>query len=297
MLICYPSEFERPDRDHFIHFDCTALIGYDKAVLMAKDEKHDWEHEPKLQQRLDRVCSDYKLAAKYFPEACPFLKHLDRTDHELYANLQVHDPTYFDYGSIMNYDSSYGQKDSTHFPMSKKFPAGYKPVLRYTRKDGSQYWADGEMITGGVYLSEAKRVSIMDIKRIAQLYPGTEEQKKAAAALRPSDSLAALPAKDMFESIAWPGQQIRQNIGKNFMVTSNFPDVVDRDLKPTVNPKLRWIRNFDDYCIQQERALGCNNKKYNLLDRATVEADRKTGEWTDEHQYQELSYPEVHGFI
>ncbi|KAK4553920.1 hypothetical protein LTR86_009095 [Recurvomyces mirabilis] len=269
-------EFQRPDRDKFIHFDCTALKGYDKALSMASDEQHasDWEHEPEVQQRMERICTEYDLAEKYFPEACPFFKDNDPTGHEHNPELPVHDPNYFDYGSIMNYDSSHGTKDNTRLAMSRKFPAGYHPVLEFGRTDGSVFLADEQFLMGGAARSVERRISTMDVKRIAQMYPGTEEQRKAAEALKPSERLDFFPVKKMFESTAWPGQQIRRLVGEQTVIGSVWPDVVDQELKPTVNPKLRWIRLWDQYCVQQEKLFGCERQE---LDEAIRKADQTSG--------------------
>ena len=114
----------------------------------------------------------------YFPNLIAFL----RADLFQDGGAQVEyapegDP--FDYASIMIYSSDAGARIYTDTAERSLYPLMRKTV------DGSRPTAPGSLIWNGGSGGDLSkiRISAYDVKRVAEIYPGTPEQQAAAARL------------------------------------------------------------------------------------------------------------------
>ena len=216
-----------------------------EEFVMQPKYARDFENEPELHQRMARVCSEPALARKFLLTAALLIKSRPDADEEF-------DPDFFDYGSIMMYSSTdLGQGDITRIPLARKFSPGYVPQLRNKRADGSEIVWDAYHFMGGAMKAADARPSTMDLKRLAALYPGGQAQKEAAAALKPTHMWKPMHTSEMIDSPAW-GHQILETIG-SLWIGPTIPDVVNKELVPTVPPSNRWPHLFPGlYCGLQK---------------------------------------------
>ncbi|KAK3679986.1 hypothetical protein LTR78_000363 [Recurvomyces mirabilis] len=252
-------EHERPDRDHFLDLDCTALLGYGEAEKLALDLANagDWKNEPTMKQRMERICFDPEMWEKYLPSAELFNKFDSAAWHD--PNGFVYDRNYFDYGSIMIYDSVIECVTLYQLPISRRFPPGYVPGLGTEAGNNGKVYLDGAYYTGGAYSSPAQRISTMDAKRVAMLYPGTKAQQIEASALSPSDQWEAINTREMVYNSAWRHQILAVLKDRDFR--PSVPDVVDQRLQPTVNPKRRWASVYEWYEPPSYKQIVINKTK------------------------------------
>ncbi|KAK4565638.1 hypothetical protein LTR86_003486 [Recurvomyces mirabilis] len=261
-------EHQRPDRDHFLRFDCAAVKGYDKAVAMADDARNaqDWKNEPTSKSRMARICSEKELAKKYFPAVESLLVYEQPTLQEFHGYIL--DKAFFDYGSIMTYDSQTLLVDPTRPALTKRLPHGYKPVIPAYRADNTRYSLDSKFFSGGAVHVEDRQISTMDVKRIAALYPGTEDQRRKADGLKVTDSWEPVETGEMVDSHIW-GRQIREVVG-DWTLRRNLPDVVDKGLRPAVPPKQLLGGLYGSYC----GSLGLQRCSPEELEGVIAEAGR-----------------------
>ena len=102
---------------------------------------------------------------------------------------------------------------------------------------------DALFYTGGHVDPMEARISTIDVKRVAQMYPGTEKQIQDAKALDPRSTTTMwkqMYTRGMHEGIHW-GHQILKTI-KDVLIAPVLPDVVDKQLKPTTPAEERWTQ-------------------------------------------------------
>ncbi|KAK4569798.1 hypothetical protein LTR86_002767 [Recurvomyces mirabilis] len=157
-------EHQRPDAALYVEVKCRRFKGYNDAEEKAREEIREGVFEPgsTLADRMKKICTTWKAAQHYMPMLHDWVPGVPNTQFRWTSMSQS-----YDYGSIMGYDS-----------LSE--PNASKDSAAILRKDGVN---NGIIYAGGHKDPRFAAVSVMDVMRIAQLYPGDETQRNEAAAM------------------------------------------------------------------------------------------------------------------
>ncbi|KAK4569825.1 hypothetical protein LTR86_002794 [Recurvomyces mirabilis] len=165
-------EYLRGDRSTYLTFDPRAVRGYDEGVrdAMKPQWRADFPRGAKREQYGELISTDYLFAKKFFPAVLEYVAISAETHHGLAVYTACDSQTGFDMGSIMM------QNSEDHCEMGSD--GTRQCVLLRKGKTGSEALPH----MGGA--RNKGRISVGDLKRIAQLYPGTTEQQNAAKELQ-----------------------------------------------------------------------------------------------------------------
>lgn len=163
-VIGLEHEHQRADRDQYVYFDCTGLIGYaEKAAEVQAVGKHTME----------QVCSDPFIAREYGWDflISAFAKKegvWDMRGHE-YEMHRTHGVEY-DYSSIMHYSSEHMTNYWPLWPYAD-WSTAQTPLRRW--KNGDRYFTPPERATdqNSELILSNLWPSRLDVEAVKRLYP------------------------------------------------------------------------------------------------------------------------------
>ncbi|GAB1737819.1 hypothetical protein NU219Hw_g2298t1 [Hortaea werneckii] len=165
-------EHQRPDRDKYISVVWFTIQGYGAAKKKVQSAPGGEISGNDVNAKMRTVINDMRLANKYFPEAIQFMAGDKLQDH---ADFFYDDD--YDFGSLMHYDSN------AYFDSSSTKRDNVRPLVRQMVTGKVQAEVSGIFMGGSDGDAGKARLSALDIKRVARLYPGTDEQQRKAEKL------------------------------------------------------------------------------------------------------------------
>ncbi|KAI6871362.1 hypothetical protein KC323_g1965 [Hortaea werneckii] len=165
-------EHQRPDRDKYVSVVWFTIQGYGAAKKKLESAPVGEIPGKDVNAKMRTVVNDMGLANKYFPEAIQFMAGDKLQDH---ADFFYDDA--YDFGSLMHYDSN------AFFDPASTKRDNVRPLVRQMVTGKVQAEVSGIFMGGSDGDASKARLSALDIKRVARLYPGTDEQQRKAAKL------------------------------------------------------------------------------------------------------------------
>ncbi|RMZ30250.1 hypothetical protein D0859_05631 [Hortaea werneckii] len=165
-------EHQRPDRDKYISVVWFTIHGYSAAKQKLESAPAGEITGKDVNAKMRTVVNDMRLANKYFPEAIQFMAGDKLQDH---ADFFYDDD--YDFGSLMHYDSN------AFFDPASTKRDNVRPLVRQMVTGKVQAEVSGIFMGGSDGDASKARLSALDIKRVARLYPGTDEQQRKVAKL------------------------------------------------------------------------------------------------------------------
>ncbi|KAI6825674.1 hypothetical protein KC340_g10664 [Hortaea werneckii] len=165
-------EHQRPDRDKYISVVWFTIQGYGAAKKKVQSVPAGEISGNDVNAKMRSVINDMRLANKYFPEAIQFIAGDKLQDH---ADFFYDDE--YDFGGLMHYDSN------AYFDSASTKRDNVRPLVRQMVTGKVQAEVSGIFMGGSDGDASKARLSALDIKRVARLYPGTDEQQRKAEKL------------------------------------------------------------------------------------------------------------------
>ncbi|KAK3712163.1 hypothetical protein LTR37_009254 [Vermiconidia calcicola] len=172
-------EHQRPDRDSHINFNCEAVMGYQSMLnRVMQDNNPPFDASMDARTRVNLICQSRALAEEFqwalLDGSLPFDQSVEGTHYSEHSNT-------FDARSIMHYSIDIAARPRFAVFSQPGPRPGWMPQQglpgSYFNRDIVPIWL------GGNPDPSKASISVEDIKRVAELYPGSADQQAAAREL------------------------------------------------------------------------------------------------------------------